>query len=375
MRVAFRADASLRIGTGHVMRCLTLAKALRECGHECVFVTRDLHGHIGNLIESSGFQLRMLTGHDDGASGESSNSSAVVEYSVWLGVPQTRDAEESAEVLAGEEIDWLVLDHYALDREWVMVFSGLVNPRKILVIDDLANREHHCDLLVDQNLGRLADDYIGLVPGQSRLLIGTRYALLRSEFKNHRNGSLKRRDGTEIKRILISLGGIDKDNVTGTVIESLSSNAELGPNVQLDIVLGSTSPNLETIREQLASLSRCCELNVNVSNMAEHMSRADLAVGAAGTTAWERCALGLPSVVVVMAENQRSGANALKEAVAAYVIDDVESVAAQLPEALNWFMQSGNLERTSSLSSGVCDGEGAQRVVSVMEDMLGARHG
>ncbi len=370
MRVVFRVDASLLIGSGHVMRCLTLASALRQYGHECLFVSRNHDGNLGAQIESKGFKLSLIETESEPGLQESSDSN---DYSGWLGVTKNLDADDTTRILSAEDVDWLVLDHYALDSEWVRRVASKIQPGKVLVIDDLADRPHWCHLLLDQNLGRSAGDYAALVPEGCTLLVGTRYALLRDEFREWREESLQRRAGASVRRILLSLGGVDKDNITGSVIRLLADNGVLGHEVELDVVLGSAAPHLEEVKAQLKTVPFKAELHVNVSNMAEHMARADLAIGAAGGTAWERCALGLPTIIIVLADNQLTGARGLEDAGAAYVIDDIGVIPDQLPAMIKKLLDPETISRMSASASAICDGKGVSRVVEAMEKMLGAR--
>ncbi|WP_309045385.1 UDP-2,4-diacetamido-2,4,6-trideoxy-beta-L-altropyranose hydrolase [Marinobacter sediminicola] len=366
MLVAFRADASVQIGTGHLMRCLTLADELTRQGHECQFICREHRGHLGELIASKGYELTLLP----------VASSAVRELSVkdtntyadWLGAPWQEDAAQTVEALAPLKADWLVVDHYALNARWEQQLAKVVG--QIMVIDDLADRNHECAVLLDQNLGRKPSDYDGRVPEDCQRLIGSEYALLRPEFAAQRECSLKRRAQPELKRILISLGGVDRTNVTGQVLEALAAT-ELPKDTHLDIVMGAAAPYLEEVRQQAARLPFKTTVSVNVSDMAERMSLADLSIGAAGGTSWERCCLGLPAVLVVQAENQFAGARALEASGAALTITDPKTVQAALPSELAKAGELDCLQRMSNAAAGITDGKGAAGVVQSMVSFTG----
>ncbi len=150
MRVVFRADASLNIGSGHVMRCLTLANALRESGASCFFVCREHPGNLLELIREQGFEAIGLPLPKTFESLHGKHSSSRLTYAGWLGDSWQRDAEQTLAALNGELADWLVVDHYALDSAWEESLRPAC--RRLLVIDDLADRDHRCDLLLDQNL-------------------------------------------------------------------------------------------------------------------------------------------------------------------------------------------------------------------------------
>lgn len=304
---AFRVDAGLTIGTGHVMRCLTLADALAAKGHECHFLTREHDGHLNDLISARGHIGHVLPfGAPDYG-----DHPAPPPHADWLGGDWRGDARATAKVLGEIAADWLVLDHYALDRTWQE--HALPAGVKLAVIDDLADRPHCADILIDQNLGRRAQAYLPLVPETCQLLIGPEFALLRPEFATLRPAALARRaKGQPLRHLLVSLGGVDKDNATGAVLDSLAEMT-LPQDLTLTIVMGPHAPHLEAVQNQAAALS--CESRVltSVSNMAELMTQADLAIGAAGSTSWERACLGLPTVLLVLAENQKPGAKALQQ--------------------------------------------------------------
>ncbi len=186
MRVVFRADASIQIGTGHVMRCLTLADALRERGVETLFICRDLAGFSAEMFVSRGHDIRMLAA-PQGVRQATPNEPV---HAKWLEVSWEEDAKETGEILESVgEVDWLVVDHYALDFKWESLLYS--NVSKIMVIDDLADRRHECDLLLDQNLyDNMNVRYQERTPAACKHILGPQFALLRSEFavekKNYR---------------------------------------------------------------------------------------------------------------------------------------------------------------------------------------------
>lgn len=360
MRVAFRADASVQIGTGHVMRCLTLADALRAHGHECLFICRDHPGNLSDLIDQYGFDLHLLSQQPSAIRGVDDEDDFTPRYAQWLGVSWEQDAEQTLNVLNGKKTDWLVVDHYGLDAHWERQIAAHVN--KIMVIDDVANRAHECQLLLDQNLGRKAQDYNGLVPAACTRLIGPHYALLRPEFTEFREASLERRRIPKLGRILITLGGVDKDNVTGQVLDALAKSS-LPQETELDIVMGASAPALETVRLQSEALPFRTTVSVNVSDMAERMYMADLCIGAAGSTSWERCCLGLPSIMVVLAENQREIARALEHSGAAYLLNKEDLSVHLVPLLDELRISSCPIVDLSNRAKAICDGLGAPRLV------------
>jgi UDP-2,4-diacetamido-2,4,6-trideoxy-beta-L-altropyranose hydrolase len=227
------------------------------------------------------------------------------DYAAWLGVTQDEDAAETSAALAGEELEWIVSDHYALDVRWETQLRA--HTQNLMVIDDLANRTHACDLLLDQNYYPTANErYFDLVPASCRLMTGPRYALLRPEYAQHRCSNPPVRDS--LRRVFIFFGGSDPHNLTGAALEALSG-ASLR-HLTVDVVVGVNNPHRRQLERQ-ASERPNTALYGPLAHLAALLSRADLAIGAAGTTTWERMCLGVPSLVVCVAENQRSSAEAL----------------------------------------------------------------
>lgn len=285
----FRVDSSVQIGSGHLIRCLTLAKKLEETG-EVFFISRDLPGNLNYLVKEKGYKLFTLPCemNDENLSG----------YEKWLTVSLITDAMETKELLMQNGAGSLIIDHYAIDAEWEKMMRAYV--RKIIVIDDLANRSHDCDILIDQNFYcDFETRYVGLVPAKCKLLLGPRYAILREEFQQARE-SMRIRDGI-IRNILVFFGGSDKDNVTMKALLAIRNVNR--PDITVDVVVGASNPHQEGIKnfcDENANMRFHCQ----ISYMAKLMHAADLAIGAGGTTTWERCFLGLPAIVIAIAENQ-----------------------------------------------------------------------
>lgn len=354
--VAFRADASLQIGSGHVMRCLTLADILRSQGAECHFICREHPGHLLMLISERGYSVHSLAVPEDAP------VDGVLAHARWLGVTQEQDARDCAALLQQLCPDWLVVDHYALDTHW----EGALREHygKLLVIDDLADRSHLSDLLLDQNLGRTAQAYQGLVPDRCTVLAGPQYALLRPEFAQLRSYSLQRRSQlSSVRKILVSMGGVDMPNATAQVLRALS-DCDLPDDCHVSVIMGATAPWIEQVKVLLQKLPFAGEVLVNVRDMAQLMADSDLAIGAAGGSSWERCCLGLPTLLVTLADNQLQGAQALHGAEAARWLGDVADISQKLAPALA--RVSATLGAFSLGAAAVCDGDGAGRVASSM---------
>jgi len=345
------------MGAGHVMRCLTLADGLIKQGVKCIFVCRPHPGNMIQTIEQHGHRVRMLPE----VFGEFGPTPEDTAYEKWLSTDWRTDAIETVQLLGGQLFDWMIVDHYSLDIHWEKRLRSKC--RKLMVIDDLANRSHDCDLLLDQNLGRKVKDYDALIPNDAATLIGPRYALLRPEFSKLRGRSLKRRKHPELKHLLISMGGMDKDNVTGKVLNALNA-CSLPADLQISVVLGAQAPWLEEVKQQAAIMKNSTNVLVDVEHMAELMVESDFSIGAAGTTSWERCCLGLPSVVIVIADNQIEGAMALGSIGAAFIIQNIDSLQYSLKSIFSSDMHS--LHEMAMSAAIVAEGNGSNDVVQCL---------
>jgi UDP-2,4-diacetamido-2,4,6-trideoxy-beta-L-altropyranose hydrolase len=351
VRVAIRVDASALIGGGHVMRCLTLANVLAERGAEVTFVTAAMSNALGERIEASGHRLVRISRFPD----------VQRERSDWHEPPldakdQAKEAAETAAAIA--MADWVIVDHYLLDARWHSAVRS--SARNVLVVDDLANRPCDCDLLLDQTFGRSPADYADLIPASARVLAGSNYALLRPEFERERGAALDRRkEESGTNRILISIGTTDIGGSTSKIIDQVL--AEAAP-CEINIVLGPNASSLEHVR-QLAEQNSNIRLHVDTAQMARLMRDADLAIGAAGTTSWERCCLGLPTIALILAENQRPSAAALAKAGAVVAVERVEDIGPALHELLG---HPARLQQMSAAGFPIVDGRGAERVASAI---------
>lgn len=291
MNIFLRADASLAMGTGHLMRCLTLANGLRSHGAHTTFVCRHIPQNLQDALQVQGHACIKLPAHAD-------STSHALAHGAWLGVEQSVDAQDTLAAIGTQPCDWLIVDHYALDANWERALRRSAS--KILAIDDLADRQHDCDLLLDQNLYADAHSrYIGKLPASCQQLLGPGYALLRPEFVQAR-GTLRPRDGV-VRRILLFLGGMDAANMTGQAMAEL---AQLGrPDIAVDVVIGTNHPARDAIAAECRSLGWIC--HVQTQDMAGLVAAADLAIGAGGSATWERCCLGLPCITMAVAANQK----------------------------------------------------------------------
>ena len=351
MKVVFRVDASLKMGTGHVMRCLTLAKVLEENGADVKFICRKHEGNLIDKVRSSGFnvyELEVLKNF------EVDNK---LEHSHWLGATQEQDAYDCINALKSKKTDWLIVDQYALDEQWQKRLKPYY--KKLMVIDDLADRKHQCDILLDQTFGRQYDDYVALVPKNCELLLGSQYALLRPEFSKWRSYSLERRSKPDLKQLLINMGGVDVDNVTEDVLDELKI-CNLPNDINIVVVMGRAAPHLNSVKFKADTLPYKTEVKVDVDNMAEIMANSDIAIGASGATTWERCCLGLPAIQIVIAENQNTIAKSLARNNAIKIFQDRKELSGIISDAKSWMISVSDIARQIS------DGLGLMRVMRVI---------
>ena len=305
------------MGTGHVMRCLTLAKILKDRGGKVEFICRKHYGNLIDKIRLNGFMVYEL---------ELSSKFSLdkqTSYSSWLGDTQENDAYECIQILKSKKTDWLIVDHYALNQEWQSNLKSCY--KRIMVIDDLADRRHDCDLLLDQNFFGEAtyQRYLDLVPPQCRQLLGPHYALLGPEYAQLHPLVPPR---TELRRVLVFFGGVDPSNLTSRALEALMDPAL--EHIAVDVVLGRQSPHHKLV-EDLVAQRPFTTLHGPLPSLAGLIARADLAIGAGGTTTWERACLGLPSLVVAIAANQLPFAQALDQAGHLQFLGDRATVVAQ----------------------------------------------
>lgn len=346
------------------MRCLALADRVREQGGSATFISRPLSDAYRELLSSRNHSLLEIAGSV--GSEPRPNRSALV-HAAWLPWSQQEDAERCALLLAGGRFDWLVVDHYALAEDWERGMRRAV--RRVMVIDDLADRIHDCDLLLDQNFGRTASSYEHRVTPSTRLMVGPRFALLRPEFAERRAAALAQREEDAVPTLLITLGAVDKDNHTSSVLRSLA-RATLPGDTEVVVVLGAEAPHIASVQAEAMSSPWRTKVLLNVADMAKVMSEATWAIGAAGTSVWERCCLGLPALTLVIADNQLPAARALSEAGYVVLADPHVPLEVSIPWGIDKVI--AHAQQLGRRCAEVTDGLGVERVLQVMRE-LGAR--
>lgn len=281
MRVLIRADASVALGTGHIVRCATLADALKQQGADVSFACLSLPGNLNDWLRQRGLTV----------------------YELPPSEPSSVPGMQALFAESNAPFDWLIVDHYGIQASWEEAMRSWV--RKIFVIDDLANRSHDCDVLLDQNIYANPEQrYIPWVPSICQLLLGPTYALLRPAFAVARYALQERRLQTQgqAQRLLIFLGGTDPHGDTWTALDALERLDYL--NLRVDVVVGQGNPQRHRIEERCRTARQWIQFHCQTEAMADLMAQADVAITAGGTATWEKLCVGLPSVTVAVADNQ-----------------------------------------------------------------------
>ena len=339
-------------------RCLALAEVLEESGAKITFISRHIDispsGFFENKIIQFPFRFEIL----DKPKGSYDN---LLDDVYRLHVDWHQDAVETRSILQKEKFDLLIVDHYSLDYRWESMLRQYV--KKILVIDDLADRRHDCDILLNSVCGRLQSDYSDLVNPKCQFLLGTEFVLLRKEMRNWRSASLrKRKKSNSIKRILVSMGGVDEHNLTGRVLAQLSK-VDLPGDSEVNVIVGSRYPYIDKLKSQIKSFANKITLDIEIDDMAQKIYEADIGIGAFGVSTWERCCLGLPSINIISEANQFHNATALiKEEIGEVVF--AESINCKLVPAVKFLIENQNFRhQISKRASKLVDGKGVYRVV------------
>lgn len=356
MKVVFRVDASSQIGTGHVMRCLSLADKLKSNNNNVSFVCRNDVGHLINFIKNKGYKVHVISVEKYWSVNHS-------EYKDNQNANLKIDASQTIEAIQHIEVDWLIVDHYAIDYKWESELKKYV--KSVLVIDDLANRRHDCDVLLDQNWfgTETTVRYRNLLPKDCITFLGPNFALISKKY------SIARRQNElhngNINNVLIFMGGVDSGGQTAKALEALCRE-ELR-HISVDVVIGSSNKDINKIIKIASSRNRTVIHNL-LPSLADLMTKADLMLCAGGSTTWERCCLGLPAIVVTSAKNQRKFTKVLAKDGVHLLLGDSKEINSQ-----DWFMKiyeltrdSDRVKKMSILSSAMVDGEGISRVISKM---------
>ncbi|KAB0287453.1 UDP-2,4-diacetamido-2,4,6-trideoxy-beta-L-altropyranose hydrolase [Vibrio fortis] len=343
-KVIFRVDASVWIGSGHVMRCLVLADELTKHSYQVAFACLPQEGDLCHFIQERGYSVIKLTPPECQITPKNSS-----DYLGWLQRSVKEDADDLLPYLDG--VDWVISDHYALDQDWQMQIKQGTGVR-ILAIDDLV-RKHCADIVVDQTLSRKAIEY----KTAGKVLAGVDYALLSSKFSEFRSFAENRQPNLDTPKILISMGGVDLPNATFQVLESLERENVCA---QITVLMSSRSPHYDQVSDWCKTKDNIKHIDFT-NDMAQMMLDHDIAIGAPGSTSWERACLGLPSIVVPLADNQKEICHQLVTENLSRKVE-LSSIGSELFHAYIEVCSDWHQMHLNNLK--VCDGLGTRRVVS-----------
>lgn len=342
--ILIRTDTNTQIGSGHFMRCMALAQAWHKSGGNATFLMSTRCSHIRKRLGTEGMKVAYLTAQ----------------------MGSSEDAIQTAAVAKNITASWIVLDGYQFDGVYQRVLKK--SSLNLLFIDDYGHAGHYyADMVLNQNIYAHEDLYANREP-YTRLLLKTKYALLRNEFLKWQPWN--RDIAKQARKILVTLGGGDPENVTGKVIEAVDRIKING--LEVVVVVGGHNPHVETLRKSMRNKNFDIRLIQNATNMSELMAASDVAVSAGGSTCWELAFMGLPAAVLVFAENQEKIAAGLDKARAMINLDQYKKISIeQITATLQRLIIDHNLRQEMSRRGKVLvDGMGATRVVEVLRTCL-----
>lgn len=359
MTVIFRTDASLKIGTGHIMRCLTLAKMLKTKGVESKFISRPHDGSNLEHFEEYGFEVLKLPKLKNYTNDEDSDKE--LSHSTWLGTDWKTDADDTIKSIGNLFPDLLIVDHYAIDERWETKLKSYCN--KLMVIDDLANRKHNCDLLLDQTPGRSVDSYNKLLNDSAKTIIGPKYIMLRPEFSRLR---FKKDDEDSTFKIFIAIGSIDTDNIINhilKVIEKMSFDS----NVIVYVTLSKYAPHLKFLKNIAIDMRIKVIFLIDEPNIAEYMAESDMAISAGGLMSYELVCLGIPSIIIPLSNIQLRVANQLATIADLRVLNSLpDNPSKILTKEISSFVRNIKSTQFNINKQNEIDGLGTKRVVDAI---------
>ncbi len=349
--IVIRADASHNIGSGHVMRCLTLAHALKNQYH-IQFLCRPHTGNMIATLQDMGFSVTPLKK-------DPTNTP-------WTDITQNEDAQQCLQTIKTlKSIKLIIVDHYALDHIWETQLKPYTH--KLLVIDDLADRPHNCDYLLDQNQLTDTHPYKNLLSAQTRVFLGTKYALLRNEFTQWRNAALKRHTNNQQPRhCLINFGGMDSDDLSTQTLHILSQTT-LIKHLDITLIMGQHAPHIHKVKQLIQHIPHPVKLIIHCQQMAKEMTQADFIIASSGSTVWEICCLALPAIIIVEAENQHTIAQHIQQKNAAIVLNSPKLLKTHIVHAITRLINEPdyyqNIARNAAQQ---CNGNGVKNILKAL---------
>jgi UDP-2,4-diacetamido-2,4,6-trideoxy-beta-L-altropyranose hydrolase len=286
MKILFRVDGSTRIGTGHIMRCLALAEEFKRHGVEAVFITKDYDRAIIRRIRSAGYSVMVIPADCN----------------------LKRDLELMLKFIKRLKPKTVITDSYDLTSEYLAGLKSGFKEGLLVSIDDIFKNHFYSDIVLNQNSTATRDKYKGKIEPYTKLLLGPRYALLRKEFRQR---VTKERKFNKVRNVLVTLGGADPDNQVLKTVKALEAS---GMDFNITVVVGISYRYLKILKQFVMQARKSIRIVYNTDNMAELMKQADIAISAGGTTCWELACMGLPNIIIVLADNQCGIARQLDKA-------------------------------------------------------------
>ena len=338
--IFIRVDSGQHIGYGHMIRCLALAGNLKNF-FNIIFLTTNYKGNINSLIKKNNYKLIQLK--------KTKTNQSKIKIKL--------DAEQTIKIInkIGNEKSLLLVDNYELSSRWESMVKPFVN--KIIVIDDLISRKHNCDLIIDQNLHtNMQKLYVNCLPKKCIRLFGPSYVILRKQFLQEKKFTKKRK--LPIKKILITFGGSDYQNHTLLVLNNLKN---IDTKKTVFVVVGKAHSNKKSIKSFCKKFPYF-EYIEQTNDMAKLIRMSDLSIGSGGTTTWERCFLGLPSIIIITSNDQKDIAHAISKNKCGINIGKINtSTKMNLNDIIQNF-KSNDFENMSKKCMNLVDGKGVIRI-------------
>ena len=360
MRIVFRLDASVRIGNGHLARCLTLADEFKALGGEILFICRPESDKDYEILFATDYEVKLLQKKTNTEINKES-------YASWLSVDWEQDVNEVIQIIDGIDADLLIVDHYGIDARWHNKVRDYC--KKIFIIDDLADRYLDCDFLLNSSFVNEDKDYKKFISRKDYVsFLGSNYALIKPKFNNLRLQAKKKREYTSsIQEILIFMGSMDPDNYSSLAIHAINQ-VDWKQSVRVNCILDSNSPSLEKVSNDIESLELDVSIHSNIGDMEKLIYNADLAIGSGGNSMWERCVLGLPSLLTSIAPNQQRNIKGITESGAACFWGSTKDLLTSLD---SYNKDISPLISMQEKAFSLCDGLGSKRITeSIMKDFI-----
>lgn len=334
MNVAFRVDASSDIGIGHLMRCLALSEELTRKGHDCYFLSKIENDELINKIEKNNIHYQI-------------NSNATL----------LEDNKTLVKFAKEKDIDWIVTDHYGINTEYIKEIKQ--NNFKVLSVDDNAQIHYYSDIVLNQNIGSEKLNFSA--EKYTKFILGAKYAIIRDELLIKKN----KKEGNEVKKILIMLGGTDKDNLILKILKTLKSCR----NLEFLVVIGPLNPHYDKIKNFIESENLKARIIKSPENMADLYLESDIAISAGGTSCYELSYFGIPNLIISVADNQLTISNEFdKQNISIYLGEKEKLSSEDLKNKFKELIDDSVLrKKLSENGKKLVDGKGKQRIVELME--------